>query len=144
MSGVSSYFSNLVSDAIHGRTSFPSTVYIALCTSEPFSYSTGSTLAEPPAGVGYSRQSFNMNTSNWSQSSSGSSRNTTPVSFTTSASGEWGTVVCWAIVTASSGGNLLMWGTLDDAVTVVTGAVVSIPAGGMEYGVDQPVQQTIG
>lgn len=144
MSGVSTYYCNLVADAISNRTSLPTTAYIALCTAEPFSYSTGSTIVEPPSGVGYSRQAYSMNSSNWSQASSGSSRSLNTIVFTTSATGIWGNVVVWVACTASSGGEILFWGTLDSGVYVNTGAYVSIPAGGMEYSVEPPSTSVIG
>lgn len=144
MSGVSNYFCDLLADAISHRVSIPTTAYIALCTEEPFSYSTGATIVEPPSGVGYSRQSYSLNTSNWSSASSGSIRSTQVITFTTAATGIWGTAVAWALCSASSGGNLLLWGTLDAGLYVNTGAAVSIPIGGIEIAVEPPSASVIG
>lgn len=142
MSGASQYFCDLVADAVCGRATMPVNVYVALATTEPFSYSTGSTIIEPPSGVGYARQPYQMSQTNWEESSSGYVRSLTAVPFTSSASGEWGTIVCWVITTDLTGGSVLMWGTLDSGVTVTTGAVVAIPVGGMQYGVELASQFT--
>lgn len=144
MSGVSFYFCNLVADNISNRSEFPDTVYIALTTQEPFAYSSGSSIAEPPAGVGYSRQSYSMTSGNWTQASNGACRNVNQIVFTTNATGLWGNIVAWVACTASSGGEILFWGTLDSNVYVNTGAYVSIPADGMEYSVEPPSTAVIG
>jgi hypothetical protein len=116
----------------------PSTIYIALVTIEPTTASTGSTISEPPSGVGYSRQSYSMNSLNWTASSSGHIKNINAVIFTTQTTGIWGTLVAWVACTGSSAGEVLYWGSLDTAMYVDTGALISLPAGSMEVSVEPP------
>lgn len=144
MSGISNYFMDLVADNISNRAEIPATIYIALVTVEPMMGTTGSGLIEPPTGVGYSRQAYTMSAANWTQSSSGAIRSLTNIQFTTNAIGIWGTLVAWVACTASSGGNVLFWGTLDNRVYVNTGAIVSLPAGAIEISVEPNSQSVVG
>jgi hypothetical protein len=144
MSGVSNYFLDLVADNISNRVEFPSTVYVGLVTAEPFTYSTGSTIVEPPSGVGYGRQAYVMNSSNWSVASGGQIRSTQPITFSTQVTGIWGTVVAWVLCTADVGGSVLAWGTLDEQIYVNTGAYVSLPAGSLMIAVEHPSSGVLG
>ena len=144
MSGISNYFMDLVADNLSNRSEMPATIYIALVTAEPFMSSTGTSIVEPPNNVGYSRQAYTMDSSNWSQSSSGVINNTSPVIFSDNSYGIWGTVIAWVACSASSGGNVLFWGTLDAAVYINTGANVSVPVGGMTISVEPNSYTTSG
>lgn len=144
MSGISEYFMDLIADNIANRAEAPSIIYIALVTAEPMMDTDGSSLMEPPVGVGYSRQAYNMDTTNWSESSSGAIRSLTNIQFTNQAVGIWGTLVAWVACSASSGGNVLFWGTLDNRVYVNTGAIVSLPVGAIEISVEPNSQDVVG
>lgn len=143
MSGISDYFMDLIADNLSNRSEIPSVIYLALVTAEPMMGSTGSDLIEPPTGVGYSRQAYDMISTNWSAASSGSIRSLTSVQFTTNSMGIWGTIVAWVACTASTGGSVLFWGTLDNQVYVNTGAMVSLPAGAIEISVEPNSQLVV-
>lgn len=144
MSGISNYFLDLVADNISNRSEFPSTVYIALVTAEPFMYSTGSTIAEPPSGVGYGRQAYTMSSSKWTEASGGQIRSVDGIVFASQTSGIWGTIRAWVACTADTGGSVLFWGTLDEALYVETGAYVSLPAGSLIISAEPPQTTVVG
>lgn len=144
MSGISNYFLDLVADNISNRSEFPSTIYVGLTLAEPFMYSTGSTIVEPPSGVGYGRQAYSMTSGNWTQASGGEIRNVNQINFSTQTSGIWGTIVAWVACTADVGGNVLFWGTLDERLYVDTGAVVNLPAKSVIISVEAPAQSVLG
>jgi hypothetical protein len=138
MSGVSNYALDLVAGVLVNHTSMPSTVYIALVTSEPFMFETGSDLLEPPVDVGYSRQSYTLDDAYWTEASSGATRNVNEISFTQSASGYWGRIVAWVMTTADTDGQILFWGTLDEGIEIDTGSIAKITAGSIEMSVVAP------
>jgi hypothetical protein len=144
MSGISDYFMDLIADNISNRSEIPATIYIALVTEEPMMGTAGTNLLEPPAGVGYSRQAYTMSSANWSAASTGSISSLTNIQFTTNAMGIWGTLVAWVACTASTGGSVLFWGTLDNRVYVNTGAIVSLPVGAIEISVEPNSQAVVG
>lgn len=144
MSGISNYFLDLVADNISNRSEFPSTIYIGLTLAEPFMYSSGSTIVEPPSGVGYGRQAYSMSSSKWTQSSGGQIRSVDGITFNTQTTGIWGTVTAWVACTADVGGSVLFWGTLDEALYIDTGAYVSLPAGSILISVEPPQTGVVG
>lgn len=98
----------------------PPTVYIALCTADPGEAGTGTTISEP-AGNGYVRKAH----ATWNAAASREITNNGVITFA-QASGAWGTITHYAIVDASTAGNMLAYGSLATSKSVVTGNTPSI------------------
>lgn len=98
----------------------PPTVYIALCTADPTDAGTGTSIAEP-AGNGYTRKAHSV----WNTASARAITNNGVITFP-QASGVWGTISHYAIVDASSTGNMLAYGSLATNKDVVSGNTPSI------------------
>lgn len=122
-SGKSAYLRNKVLNHVLGAETYtpPVTIYIALSTAVWSATATGTTIAaaEPVAG-GYARVALANNTTTWPTTATGTKTNGVPVTFPT-ASANWGTIVSFYVVDASSAGNTLYGGDLYTARSVLTG-----------------------
>mgnify|MGYP007010097821 CR=1 FL=1 len=104
-------------------TTTPITPWIALFTVAPSDSAAGTEVS----GGSYARVS---SAGKWAAPSAGSVSTNAAVTFAT-ASGNWGTVVAFAVMTASSGGSILMWGTLTTSKAVNTGDTASFASGAL-------------
>lgn len=109
--------------ATGGAYAPPSTVYIALSTSAFSTASTGSSLTEVTGGA-YARVAVNNTTTNWPAAVSGSKSNGAVFTFP-AATANWGTVLSFYIVDASSGGNILYGADLTTSRTINNGDTAS-------------------
>lgn len=101
------YGVNYFLDQVYGSGT-PASVYVALLLASPTYLSTGSTITEP-SGNGYARVEVTNDVTNWPDAADGFKANGQDITFPT-ATGTWGTVKYWAILDASTGGNILTWG----------------------------------
>ena len=133
---MSNYLEDKVQDHVLGGGDYtrPGTVYVALCTTAPTDASTGSTIVEPSGGS-YARVAVTNNATNFPASSGGAKSNGTAITFPT-ATGSWGTVTHFAIVDASSNGNVLWWGSLGSSKTIDTGDTASFATGQLSTTLD--------
>jgi hypothetical protein len=108
----SNYLENALLNATLANVSYttPTTVYTALYSVTPTDSSAGTELS----GSGYARVSTAFSVS------SGVATNTGNVTFGP-ASATWVTAVAWSIADASSAGNILYYGPLSTAQTVLNG-----------------------
>ena len=104
----------------------PSTIYVALFTSAPNDAGGGTEVS----GNGYARQSMAFGTA-----ASGSISNSGSVEFPT-ATADYGTVVAMGLFDASSGGNLLAYGSLTSNKTVSNGDVFRFNASSVTISLD--------
>lgn len=127
--GKGTSLSNYVLDTVLGGTTYSQlgTVYLALYTVTPTSGGGGTEVTT--SGTGYTRYSITNDSSSWSAASSGIKTNLLTFDFGT-ATGDWGTVVAAAIMSASTGGYILYWGPLTTFTTVNTDDGFRIPTGG--------------
>jgi hypothetical protein len=142
MSALSDYLENALIDHILRGRSFtaPSTLYWALFTSAPGDTGSGTEVT----GNNYSRVSMTPSdtaftatqggTSGASSGTGGTTSNGEVVQFPT-PSGSWGTVIAVGIFDASSGGNLLIHGTLLGR-TINTSDDVKFPVGAFSFQID--------
>ena len=98
--------------------------YVALFTVLPADDGTGGTEV---SGTGYARIN---SAGKWAAPSSGSVANHSALDFGTSGAA-WGTIVGWAIMTASSGGTMIRKGAITPNVSVPSGTPASFPAGSL-------------
>lgn len=95
----------------------PTNIYIALCESTVEDDDTGSTLPSECSGGAYARQSCQTWDTDGTQ---GQSNNDIQITFA-EATANWGTATDFAIVDATTGGNLLAYGKLSVAKKIGTG-----------------------
>jgi len=104
----------------------PSTIHVALFTVAPSDTGGGTEVS----GNGYARQSMAF-----SAASSGSISNSGSVEYPT-ATGDQGTIVAMGLFDASSGGNLLAFGSLTSNKTVSNGDVFRFNASSVTISLD--------
>jgi len=104
-------------------TTTPITPWIALFTTAP----TDSTGGTEVTGGSYARTT---SAAKWATPAAGSVATNAAVTFPT-ASASWGTVTSFAVMTASSGGSILMWGTLTTSKAVGSGDTPSFASGAL-------------
>jgi hypothetical protein len=123
MAEMSNYLENALINATLRNTSYtsPTTVYLALYTSDPTDADTGTEVS----GGSYARQSITFGSP-----SNGVSTNTAAIEFP-QATGSWGTVAYIGIRDASTAGNLLYHTALDASKTIATGDVFRVAIGSL-------------
>jgi hypothetical protein len=105
----------------------PTTFYVALCTTAPTDASTGSTIVEATY-TGYARKSTVA--ADWTTAASGANSNANAITFAACTAGT-STVTHFAIVDASSAGNVLLWGALSASLAVSNGITPSFAVGAL-------------
>jgi hypothetical protein len=123
MAELSNYLENALINVTLRATSYtaPTTVYVALYTSDPTDADTGTEVS----GTSYARQSVTFGAP-----SNGATTNSAAVEFP-QAGGSWGTVTHIGIRDASTAGNLLYHTALDASKTIATGDVFRIASGSL-------------
>ena len=124
MGSISNYSENELLDHALGTAYAPaSTVYLGLSTADPLDDASG--LSEP-AGNGYARTAITF--------AAAAARRVTQTGAVTfpQATGSWGDITHWAIFDASSGGNVLAHGALNEPKTIVAGNTPTV-ADGVAY-----------
>lgn len=118
------YLENAILDHVLRNTTYtsPASIYIGLFTTMPSDDGTGGVEV---SGGSYARQLVAFNAA-----SGGSTANTALVTFPT-ATASWGTVLGVGLFDASTGGNLLYYGTLTTSKAVGTGDTISFSAGAL-------------
>lgn len=123
MAKMSNFLENALINGTLRNTTYtaPTTVYLALYTSDPTDADTGTECS----GTNYVRQSITFGAP-----SNGASTNSAAIEFP-QAGNSWGTIAYVGIRDASTGGNLLYHTPLDASKTIATGDVFRIAAGSL-------------
>lgn len=123
MSQFSNYLENALINATLRNTTYtsPTTVYVALYTSNPTDSDTGTEVS----GGSYARTAVTFGAP-----SNGVSTNSADVTFPT-ATGSWGTVSHVGIRDATTAGNLLYYAALTASKTVASGDIFKISTGNL-------------
>ena len=123
MAEMSNYLENALINVTLRATSYtaPTTVYVALYTSDPTDADTGTEVS----GTAYARQAVTFGAP-----SNGATTNSAAVEFP-QAGGAWGTITHIGIRDASTAGNLLYHTALDASKTIATGDVFRIASGSL-------------
>jgi hypothetical protein len=123
MSEFSNYLENALINAVLRNTSYtsPTTVYVALFTSDPTDAGTGTELS----GNGYSRTAVTFGAP-----SDGVTTNSADVTFPT-ATASWGVVSHIGLYDASTSGNLLFHTPLDTSKTIDKDDIFKISSGNL-------------
>lgn len=133
MAGFSNYLELEVLDHVFKVGSYtPATnLYVALCKSTIDDTHTGTTLPSEVTGAGYARKQCNT----WTAAASGSTVNTGAITFA-QAEADWGVVTDYAIVDASSAGNIIAYGKLTTSKTIQSGDTPQFGAGDLKVTLD--------
>jgi hypothetical protein len=125
MSAFSSDLENKVMNHILGAGTYTpvTTLYLALFTVAPTENGGGTEVA----GYGYTRLSITNNPTNFPAASSGQKSNGTAFTFPAASGGSWGTVSHWALMSASSSGDMLFFGAFNAAKTIADTDSLTIP-----------------
>ena len=125
----SNYLEDKVNDHVLGGGDFtrPGTVYLALYTAAPSDSGGGTEVT----GGSYARVAITNNATNFPASSGGAKSNGTVITFA-QATANWGTVVAWGLLDASSGGNLLYWADLTQSKAINSGDTARFPVGDLD------------
>jgi hypothetical protein len=129
---ISQYLVNKLNDWLHGGGAFtvPDPTYFGLMTTAP----TQTTAGTETSGTSYARVNEANNSTDWPVSAGQSKANSLAMNWPTAGAGGWsGPEVGVAEYDASSGGNILTFGSLSTSVTVNSGGQPSVPAGGAVY-----------
>lgn len=131
MGSFSNYAENKILDHSVGKASWTMpTAYIALSTADPTE--DGSGLAEPSGGA-YARKSTAAG--DWNSAASGAISNANALAFA-QATADWGVITHFALMDASSGGNMIAHGALDESRDVKNGDTFQFAAGDIDISQD--------
>jgi hypothetical protein len=116
-----------VLDHVFGGNAYtaPGTLYTGLYTASPSDTGGGTELS----GNGYARQATAFTVT-------GNTASNTSAEEWATATGSWGTITHVGVFDASTGGNLMAYGTLTASKTIATGDVFRIPAGDLDITLD--------
>jgi hypothetical protein len=134
MSQATDYLENKILTGLLGGTNvtFPSKPYVGLLKSAPTDSSTGTevdgTNYERVAVGGFGQGEFTVD-------ATGSATNAAAFTFN-DAESDWGVVTHIALFDAATGGNMLLYGTLDTTATVEAGDIFRVPTNGFNISVD--------
>lgn len=114
---ISNYLAQSLLNAVFRGQAYssPSTVYLALYTSDPTAADTGSEVG----GGAYARQPITLSAPS-PESGKQTIKNTDDIEFDV-ATADWGTVTHVGIRDAATGGNLLYFGPLETPRTILSG-----------------------
>jgi hypothetical protein len=120
---MSNYLENALINVTLRATAYtaPTTVYLALYTSDPTDADTGTEVS----GTSYARQAITFGAP-----SNGATTNSAAIEFP-QAGGSWGTVAYIGIRDALTTGNLLYHSPLDASKTIATGDVFRVASGSL-------------
>ena len=126
MSSFTDYTENKVLDHVVGKTSFtmPS-VWVALFTAAPSDTGGGTECT----GGSYARKSTAG--ADWAAASGGATSNANAITFVT-PTGSWGTATHFALMDASTAGNMLAWAPLTTPQAIGSGNNVSFAVGELD------------
>jgi hypothetical protein len=122
------YLENYLIDHLFRTRTFakPSAVYVALFTSAPSDTGGGTEVT----GGSYARKDVSPADATWTATQGGSSGNSTGTNGQTTnvaaitfplPTADWGTVTHFALMDASTGGNMLIWDQLTAPRTILSG-----------------------
>lgn len=118
---------NAILDSLFGSGT-PATYYVGLSTTLPTN--TGTNVTEPSGGS-YARVAVTNNSTNFPAAVSRAKANGVAIAFPT-ASGSWGTVQWYILMSASTSGTFYGWGPLAGPASIVSGQAVQFAIGDLD------------
>ena len=122
---VSNFLADALLNQVFRNTAYtrPTTVYVALYTSNPTGADTGTEVT----GGAYVRRAVTFGAPT-TESGKRTIKNSAEVAFPT-ATADWGTITHIGIRDAATAGNLLYYGAVDNARSILTADVLKFPVG---------------
>ena len=135
MAGASDYLEDKLLDHLFNKASYTApTIYVALCTAAPVDSDTGSTITEATY-TGYARKSTVAGDWNAASGDPSTIDNGNAITFAACTGGS-STVTHFALVDASSAGNMLLWGALTSSLAVSSGITPEFAVGALDVTLD--------
>lgn len=127
---ISNYAGNLLRNHLFRDATWSksTTRYVALCTTSPSASSTGSTIVEV-ADANYVRRQLDADDDNWAATTDLATHNLSALTWPAADASY--TATHWAIVDASTAGNLLCYGSITGG-TVAPCEVFRLPIGDLD------------
>lgn len=126
----SDYAEGKVLDHVFSLAAFTQpTLYLAVSTANPTDAGSG---AAEPSGNGYAR--VTTSAASWSRTGN-IVENAAELAFP-EATGSWGTLTHFALYDASTGGNLIIHGTLTTSKAIAANETLRFPAGNLTFTLD--------
>jgi len=134
VAGKTNYAETKTLDGWFGNTALPSnaTLYFALYTVAPGETGGGTEYS----GNAYARAAYTNNTSNFPNATAAdpsTKSNANPITFPTVTTADWTGIVAWAVLDASTSGNMLYFGTFAATQSVAVGQTASWAASGITF-----------
>ena len=129
--GKATTWQNAVLDALLGNQSLTlpgATLYLALYTGAPTEAGGGTEVT----GGSYARVSVTNDLTTWPAAVGGGKANGITLSFATPTA-PWGDVEAWGLHDHATNDSLVLWGLLDDTVTIDTSDTVEFAAGDLTF-----------
>jgi len=128
--GINTFLANAVLDHIFKNTAYDTTadIYVALSRANPGDDGSG---IDEPSGNNYARVNHNT----WDAASGGATENNGAITFP-QASAAWGTVTHFFMADASSSGNYLFYGALDNSRNIGQNDTPSFADGALDITMD--------
>ena len=134
MSQASNYLENKLLDHLFDKTSYTApSIYVALADSAPTDATTGSNISETDY-TSYVR--VNVVAGNWAAASSGTIDNSAAITFAEATGAGTNPVTHFALIDASSNGNILCYGTLTSQLVVSIGVTPKFAIGDCNISID--------
>jgi hypothetical protein len=131
----SDWAENKIAEHIVGKTSFTMpTAYVALCTAAPGEANSGAGISEVANGNNYARVATAGG--DWSSAIAGAISNANAITFP-QASGSWGTVTHFALMTSPVWGEgyMICWGDLTTPKSIESGDTLQFAVGELDISV---------
>lgn len=126
--GAGTSWANHILDTLGQGYTPPANVYFALYAVAPTDAG-GGTEFDGTTEPGYARAAVTNNATNFPNAASASKTTGANVTFAAnSGASAWTAAIAWGIFDASTGGNLLIWGTMN-AIACPAAAAITIPSG---------------
>lgn len=130
---LSTYGGNLYAEVIVGRSSAPTEFYLALLDTLPGPDDSGTDIAlVEPSGASYSRVLISTGAANWSAASDAACTYSNLIEY--SPTEDWGTIIAYALCTASTGGYMVFYQQLSAPLTIKSGSTVQITSNNLSVG----------
>lgn len=141
MANMSDYLETQLINHLFRTNTFtkPTVIAIALCTTAPTDTSTGATIAEVSnTGTAYVRQTLNPDDSSWTATSSGTTSNSSLITFPVASADYNAAVTHIAILDSATygAGNVLFWGVLASSKTIANGDQFSFAISSVRIQID--------
>lgn len=136
MAGISDVVEKKILDHLTGKTAYtsPAPLYLALCTSVPADTDTGSTIAEATY-TGYARKQ--VPSTDWAAATGTTSTSATNTieTFAACTAGS-STIIGWALCSASTAGDVVMYGSCASTVISTTQTPATVASGALTISID--------